>query len=383
MTARRWIVAALSGLSTTGLGVFINLATELKSSTWAWAAVGLLTVMGVLFGVGSERLLAARQSAAKEPPTSVVNRGTLVTIGGEKNRVKINILGAGAMVALSFIVIVAVVTGILTGRATQEGSPSGTAPSKTTTTVNTPTPSAYENALVINLDRLRAFSEGWYAVFPRGAERNAEQFSKTDPLPSDEIGMDDFFRRELADGAYIALAAGLPMRLVLNLRNTTTKDLIIRNLVVKNKQDGPVLDGTAIFVEAGGGAEPTALLHLDAAYPVARILDQESGEDAGAYFAARPITVHAGTTATLPINMDARTASHVFTLSIEYEIDGRRFSQIVDNNGQPFRVTPAICASEPSTAGLTYQAVHQMTYEPPDYRPRLKPEDPVSNSARC
>lgn len=115
MSARRWVLPVLVGSVTTGLGVAINLATELKANPWAWGAVAVLTAAGVLVGAGSERLTRVRQADGAAP---IINRGTIVHVDGAKNRVKVNIVGPGALVAVSLVVIVAVTAGLLMGKAT-------------------------------------------------------------------------------------------------------------------------------------------------------------------------------------------------------------------------------------------------------------------------
>lgn len=57
-----------------------------------------------------------------------------------------------------------------------------------------------------------------------------------------------------------------------------------------------------------------------------------------------------------PIDLVARMPSHVFTLTVVFDVDGKRCRQSIDNHRQPFRVTPVICAYEPATPGLAYQA---------------------------
>jgi hypothetical protein len=371
--SNRWL-PVVGGLVTTGLGVVVNLATDLKSNVWAWVGVGILTVAGILVGLGSERLIRARRA-----DDSIVNSGTIVSVAGRRNRVKVSTTGPGVVIAIGVVSIVAVLSGLLVGQA-------GSAGPRTAAIEPTvgPTSSAIEpgNALDVRIDHLRAHSEGWFAVFPRDKATQAREFAKTDRLPEDEKGMDEFFQRELEAGAYIGVANGSPMRIVLGLRNNHDKRIVIRDLTVENKQDGPIADGTAILVEAGGGNEPVALLHLDSAYPVARIRDSE-GKEIGAYFANQTITIEPGQAAVLPIDMDAEKASHAFTLAVSFDSGGIRHTHRIDNDGQPFRVTPEICALQHTATGLSYQEAHVMNYLPPDYKPRLVSVEPSQASGMC
>lgn len=45
MSGRQWAWALGAAAVTSGLGVAINIATDLKDAWWAWAAVAVLTVI--------------------------------------------------------------------------------------------------------------------------------------------------------------------------------------------------------------------------------------------------------------------------------------------------------------------------------------------------
>ncbi|MFI9009624.1 hypothetical protein ACIGNX_20580 [Actinosynnema sp. NPDC053489] len=44
----RWVWPAVAGVVTSATGVAINLATDGRANPWAWAAVALLTALGVV-----------------------------------------------------------------------------------------------------------------------------------------------------------------------------------------------------------------------------------------------------------------------------------------------------------------------------------------------
>lgn len=81
-----------------------------------------------------------------------------------------------------------------------------------------------------------------------------------------------------------------PIGLTLTLRNKNDKKAIIHNIGV-HKQDGPVVDGTAIFIESGANNEPKMAFHLDAAFPTARIVGSQ-GREGGAYFDTQNIPLN-------------------------------------------------------------------------------------------
>jgi hypothetical protein len=109
--SKRWL-PVFGGLVTTGLGVVINLATELKPNLWAWLGVGVLTIAGIVVGLASERLVRARRA-----DDAIVNSGTIVSVAGGRNRVKVSTTGPGVVIAIGVVVIVAVLSGLLIGRA--------------------------------------------------------------------------------------------------------------------------------------------------------------------------------------------------------------------------------------------------------------------------
>jgi hypothetical protein len=141
VSARRWSYAVIGGVLTTGTGVAVNLATEFKSDVGAWVAVGLLTCAGILAGVATERLNRPKpqpETAEDADGSTGVSayRSTVVTVAGDKNRVRVRGgIGAGLLLSVSAITIVAVVAGMVAGRVTQTdgGAPAPVAvPTKST-----------------------------------------------------------------------------------------------------------------------------------------------------------------------------------------------------------------------------------------------------------
>lgn len=115
MSARQWSYAVVGGVLTTGTGVAINLATEFKSDVGAWVAVGLLTGAGILAGATTERF-----NRPANPPD-----GAGITVTGNKNRVHVRTgVGAGLLLLVSVIMIIAVIAGMVAGRITQNESSS-------------------------------------------------------------------------------------------------------------------------------------------------------------------------------------------------------------------------------------------------------------------
>lgn len=52
---RRWLVALLSALVASGVGVTVNVATDLGTNVWAWVALGVLTLAAAGVAVWAQR----------------------------------------------------------------------------------------------------------------------------------------------------------------------------------------------------------------------------------------------------------------------------------------------------------------------------------------
>ncbi|MGW0522660.1 hypothetical protein [Crossiella sp. NPDC003009] len=52
---RRWLVALLSALVASGIGVTVNVATDLGTNVWAWVALGVLTLLAAGVAVWAQR----------------------------------------------------------------------------------------------------------------------------------------------------------------------------------------------------------------------------------------------------------------------------------------------------------------------------------------
>ncbi|MER5261558.1 SEFIR domain-containing protein [Actinosynnema sp. NPDC002837] len=196
------------------------------------------------------------------------------------------------------------------------------------------------SALTVRVDSIHSCSQGWFHAFRRDDAGAADQLARSLRLPRDVQGMDLLFRRQLAAGAYVLSDYGDPTSVVLSLHNATGHDVVVRDAIVTDKRDEAVVDGTAFWIEAGAYNDDPITFRLDTAYPVARLVDE--GVDKGAYFDSRRVVVPAGGQAVLPLRFDAVHAAHTFGLLLKWDWAGGSYSTIVDNEGQPFRVSPMI-----------------------------------------
>ncbi|MFE2757966.1 hypothetical protein ACFXGA_38780, partial [Actinosynnema sp. NPDC059335] len=116
------------------------------------------------------------------------------------------------------------------------------------------------------------------------------------------------------------------------------RDAVVRDVVVTDKREEPVVAGTAFLVPAAARNEDGLTFDLDAPFPLARSVG--NGVDQGAYFTTRRVVVPALGRTALPLRLAAARAAHTFTLSLTYDCAGRSLAIPVDDEGRRFAVSP-------------------------------------------
>jgi hypothetical protein len=85
---RRWLRSLAAALVTSGLGVAINLATDLKDAWWAWTLVAALTIAVSGFTAMAHPTSASRQNSITGTVSGhAVQAGDIhgsVTLSGER-----------------------------------------------------------------------------------------------------------------------------------------------------------------------------------------------------------------------------------------------------------------------------------------------------------
>ncbi|WP_156051800.1 hypothetical protein [Allokutzneria albata] len=69
---RRWLTALAVAVVTTGVGISVNIATDLGSNMWAWIAVAVLTLAAAVVAAWTMR-----------PAQPQAHTGTSNVVGGE------------------------------------------------------------------------------------------------------------------------------------------------------------------------------------------------------------------------------------------------------------------------------------------------------------
>jgi len=207
--------------------------------------------------------------------------------------------------------------------------------------------------LTVAVASLHSMSGGWFHAFHRENTEVGEPFAEEPELPRDQPGMDALLDRRLRAGAYVLTHPGLPACAVLSLFNPgNLHEAVVRDVLVTNKTDGPIADGTAYLIEAGGMNDDPITFDLDSRFPVARLI--ENGIDKGRYFVSRHIRVPPREHVMLPLKFDAEKSSHTFELTVVYQVRSRQLRATVDYHGHPFRISP--------TARSEFSAGYQKAY---------------------
>src|SRR4030095_11376710 len=77
--------------------------------------------------------------------------------------------------------------------------------------------------------------------------------------------------------------------------------------------------------------------------PLGRIMHIKQHAIDGPYFESRTIILGRGEKESLVVSFLAIASSFTFRVAIDFEVDGHRYTQMVDDNGAPFRVTARPC----------------------------------------
>jgi hypothetical protein len=156
-------------------------------------------------------------------------------------------------------------------------------------------------------------------------------------------GVDDcrsLLRRARAAGA----VHSSPLFLHLLVEGNTLKDVTIVSIRARVVRRGPDLRGAAITCAGGGEISPVRLtFDLDRSDGVA-LRVRGDGKTVGPYFGqGYAISVRKGEVVPLLVTAETKNSFVAWKISIDLVIDGKRRSVIVDDDGQPFRVTAPRC----------------------------------------
>jgi hypothetical protein len=139
------------------------------------------------------------------------------------------------------------------------------------------------------------------------------------------------------------------LRVRLLLEGRRNQQIRVTDIVVTNSKDIATVSGTLVNLhEEGGDGSIEVLFDLNDPLPGARIPEPNPngpGLVAGnPYFSQNTISLNdREQVVVVPEVRPAANHASEFELSVRYTIGGERRSMTIDNNGQPFRVTPLSC----------------------------------------
>jgi hypothetical protein len=108
---------------TATLGIVINVATDLKTSVWAWLAVVVLVIAGAAVGFELEKRSRSRPPADGQGPLASATvsqanhgrQGVQVSVGGSSDRITVKSRSGTAGLTVGVLVIGATLAGMVTG----------------------------------------------------------------------------------------------------------------------------------------------------------------------------------------------------------------------------------------------------------------------------
>lgn len=216
-------------------------------------------------------------------------------------------------------------------------------------------------ALQLTNSKLTDGVSGWSAVFPShsaAAPFNPQSYAKL----GDDIA---FYTKELKAGAYGFRGFGVNV----TANNVGSASVTISNVRVIDRKVSAPLAGDINVLPTQGEPTDQIAFNLDAATPVGKEYDRTTKDHLGKtdYFSGKTIvlTPH-GKTETLALSFWTTRAAYSFNVAIDYTMDGKQYTQVVTNDGQPFRATASLCdapehghyesilSRQPDASGLSY-----------------------------
>lgn len=192
----------------------------------------------------------------------------------------------------------------------------------------------------------------WSAAFPN--ESSAAAFT---PAAYRLQGNGEaFFARELRAGAYGLRGVAVNVE----VRDVGKQPVTISNVRVIDRTVSAPLVGEAVSIPSEGAPTDRMAFSLDAATPIAKVFDRTAAGYLGKdnYFDAESIPLDpGGKSETLALTFAADRAAYTFNIAIDYTLDGKQYTQIVTNGGQPFRATASLCSSALASKHLHYGKV--------------------------
>lgn len=222
------------------------------------------------------------------------------------------------------------------------------------------------------------------ALTAAGAKRNQGLLSPT---------LDDF---RAMDGAYAnddAFSYG-GAQIAITVANSTTQQIVIDDIRPVNMRSVCFPSGLLVLYGSEGGGDYIDMeFNLDAARPVAHIIDESENVLPALYFDAHTITVNPNDSADLAIYVNVNKGAYMFDLGVDYVLNGRKYTELISPDKGPFKVTASACPSPDGRRLLTqadvtrlkayrFQKVRQRA-DGPNSTYVVRSVDPITYQAQC
>jgi hypothetical protein len=291
------------------------------------------TELKALYALASQIVADCLQSreedsrvASNEPKPSVITNPQLYPIGGRHHRRKLMFAALGVVVLVVTLVVATLVS---------NGHPTGQP--EVSTGSNNPIGHALR-PMIFGMTSLGGSGSVAFMANQRSvADGLVNKVRAAGTLPG--YPAPDLIGNVLDAGGYLYGGMILHLQLEsLDHQEVTVYD--IRPLARR----GPMALDTAILIPAGGAGPTTRIgFTLDQAHPVPMEVPLNAGVKARPFFQVESIGLGPGQKEILVMYFYANAASFVFDLAFDYEVGGKKYTQVVDNDGKHFRTTAAPC----------------------------------------
>jgi len=151
--------------------------------------------------------------------------------------------------------------------------------------------------------------------------------------------IETFFADELEVGGY--LLGG--MTLYLELEGLSDREVTVYDIrPIVEKEGAPAL-GALIDIPSQGNLTRQMEFNLESVDPAAKELKADGSLSGRRFFDVQRIGLAKGHKETLVMQFVTKTVAINFRIAIDYEVAGRKYTQIVSRKGQSFRVSANLC----------------------------------------
>ena len=347
-----WLWALGSSAATTATGVAVNLATDKEGQWWAWAAVGLATLVVAFATVAVDlrRTNPGRQSRPvgdrrNDSRTNATMSHVTASSGATVSQT-VNINPPAFRVAVTMTIVYGAAVATLYGAGVlSDNAPRGRSDDALEGEASTPKRVDEVGPMPpsIEVDEQSGLCDDWVT------KQSVEQLNAALPIPMDVVSYGDWADWEpVSDGV-----RARTNKVLLTVQGVNSTQVVINDIraVVQARRE-PVA-GLALTRECGGeGAYRLLEVDLDEEPPSAipsetGYTEPPPGEPEWSITPIRfPYEVSVEDAETFAINGSTDDYDVDWVIEVDWTSAGSSGTIVVDNNGQPFRATSTSRAKE-------------------------------------